>query len=184
MTQSLSEESVLSSTPSSYDSTSEHPSPIRTPAIKAALAGALLHARTGSALSLDSVAAMEASGFNKNTLGLVLAWACTVVYCSSRCPQLYKNYKRKSVEGISPLLFASALIGNLTYTFSILTSCEVLLGDSKGFLLKELPYILGSSGTIIFDMAYFYQKHIYRDTGRNTMVMSLENWSQIAVHDA
>lgn len=111
------------------------------------------------------------------TFGLVLAWSCTFVYMSSRCPQLYKNYKRKSVEGISPILFGSALLGNLTYTLSILTSCNFLFGDSKlTFIWKELPYILGSSGTILFDIAYFYQRYIYRDSGKNTLVMSMENW--------
>ena len=81
---------------------------------------------------------------------------CTLVYCLSRCPQLYKNYKRKSVDGISPLLFASALMGNLTYTLSILTSCEFAFGSNRqDFILKELPYILGSAGTIVLILAIF-----------------------------
>ncbi|CUM64991.1 uncharacterized protein PRCAT00002609001 [Priceomyces carsonii] len=110
-------------------------------------------------------------------LGVLLAWGCTAVYISSRLPQLYKNYKTKSVEGISPLLFGSALIGNLTYTLSILTSCDFIFDTTKKlFLLAELPYILGSSGTVIFDIAYFYQRHIYRDFRRNTLVMSLEDF--------
>lgn len=109
-------------------------------------------------------------------LGLVLAWMCTVVYILSRCPQLYKNYRRKSVEGISALLFGLALLGNLTYTLSILTSCSFVAGDSRvAFLLKELPYILGSSGTIVFDVAYFYQRWLYRLNGRDTLVMELED---------
>lgn len=109
-------------------------------------------------------------------LGLVLAWMCTVVYILSRCPQLYKNYRRKSVEGISALLFGLALLGNLTYTLSILTSCAFVAGDSRQvFLLKELPYILGSSGTIVFDVAYFYQRWLYRLNGRDTLVMELED---------
>lgn len=113
------------------------------------------------------------------SLGLFLAWLMTVVYMSSRCPQLYKNYKRKSVEGINPVLFGAALMGNITYTLSILTSCQFVFSDGKTeFFMKELPYILGSSGTVIFDVLYFYQRYIYRDAGRNTSIMNLENWEE------
>ena len=69
---------------------------------------------------------------------------------------IIQNYKRKSVDGISPLLFASALMGNLTYTLSILTSCEFAFGSNRqDFILKELPYILGSAGTIVLILAIF-----------------------------
>lgn len=118
--------------------------------------------------SVDSIA----------NIGLVLAWGCTFVYMSSRCPQLYKNYKRKSVEGVSPLLFGSALMGNLTYTMSILTSCDFLYDSNKTeFFWRQLPYILGSAGTIVFDMAYFYQRYLYRNAGANNTVMGLEPWT-------
>ncbi|OBA17990.1 PQ-loop-domain-containing protein [Metschnikowia bicuspidata var. bicuspidata NRRL YB-4993] len=113
----------------------------------------------------------------KEILGLVLAWGCTCVYVSSRCPQLYKNYLRKSVDGISPLLFGSALLGNLMYTSSVLTSCEfVSSGDRMSFFWKQLPYLLGSSGTIVFDIGYFYQRYIYRNAARDNTEMGLENW--------
>lgn len=112
-------------------------------------------------------------------LGLFLAWCCTIVYISSRCPQLWKNYKRKSVEGINSILFGAALVGNLTYSMSILTSCELISSTSKSsFLIKELPYILGSSGTCIFDVFYFYQRYLYRGAGINTTQMSLVEWDR------
>lgn len=151
----------------SYDSTSSS-------TLKTIVASTLV---TGSnALPLifrsddEGVSSME-------SLGLFLAWCCTVVYMLSRCPQLWKNYKRKSVDGINSILFGAALVGNLTYTFSILTSCEFVLdGDKTGFFMKELPYILGSSGTCIFDLMYFYQRYLYRNAGTNTTQMNLENW--------
>lgn len=106
--------------------------------------------------------AAAADGSAPQSLGAFLAWACTVVYVSSRCPQLYKNYRRRSVEGISPVLFGAALVGNLTYTISILTSCAFIDAESKSvYLWRQLPYILGSSGTILFDGAYFYQRFLY-----------------------
>lgn len=113
----------------------------------------------------------------KQHLSIILAWGCTVVYVSSRIPQLLKNYQRKSVEGMSPLLFSSALSGNLFYTLSILTSCEFLSSPNKHeFFLRQLPYILGSSGTIIFDMVYFYQRRIYQPIDLLRMEMGFENW--------
>lgn len=169
-------ERVLSEAPtpsSGYSSTGNSPKQ-----------GGILTAAAGfgtaeAAPVLGDKAPEPAAFFSKEALGLVLAWGCTFVYCGSRCPQLYKNYKRKSVEGISPILFGLALLGNLTYTLSIVTSCEFVYDDSKtDFFMRELPYILGSSGTIVFDVLYFYQRHLYRDAGKNTSVMSLEAWEE------
>ncbi|KAI5952769.1 hypothetical protein KGF54_003636 [Candida jiufengensis] len=169
--QRLNSEDGTSSTPSSYNSTDEGKFPI----IKSVAGAVLMNASKVNALSTNTQTITLFSNF---PIGRILAWGCTIVYCSSRCPQLYKNYKRKSVEGISPLLFGSALLGNLTYTISILTSCSFVLGENRySFIWEELPYILGSSGTIIFDAAYFYQKYLYRNSGINTSTMTLEPWN-------
>lgn len=110
-------------------------------------------------------------------IGLVLAWGCTFVYMASRCPQLLKNYRRKSVEGVSPMLFGSALAGNFTYTLSILSSCEFLYDANRtAYFWRQLPYIMGSAGTIVFDIAYFYQRRLYRDAVSENSVMALESW--------
>ncbi|KAM9933399.1 hypothetical protein OXX80_006979 [Metschnikowia pulcherrima] len=50
--------------------------------------------------------------------------------------------------------------------------------DKKGFFLKQLPYLLGSSGTIVFDIAYFYQRYIYREAGRDSTELGLVPWEQ------
>lgn len=143
---------------------------------KMAAMGLLANAGAANAMSLSARSEVTSSS-STEALGLFLAWCCTAVYVSSRCPQLFKNYKRKSVNGILPLLFGSALVGNLTYTLSILTSCEFLSDPNKSlFFWRQLPYILGSSGTVVFDMAYFYQRYIYRHSGQNSSVMDLEPW--------
>lgn len=145
---------------------------------KVATIGTMLNAGVSSAMALQPES--ELVFLSKSTLGLVLAWGCTVVYVSSRCPQLYKNYLRKSVDGVSPLLFGSALVGNITYTLSILTSCAFLYDSNKvDFFWRQLPYILGSSGTVVFDIAYFYQRHIYRNAGSYSNVVGLEPWDSI-----
>ncbi|KAG7811905.1 hypothetical protein KL921_002171 [Ogataea angusta] len=107
-------------------------------------------------------AADTASATEHSSIGTAVAWGCTFIYLSSRVPQLIKNYHRKSVQGISPLLFAFALMGNLTYSLSIVCNAGALAaGEREPFLRTELPYILGSSGTVLFDILYFYQRWLY-----------------------
>ncbi|RCK64608.1 putative vacuolar amino acid transporter YPQ2 [Candida viswanathii] len=190
MDQSVSED-YITSTPSSYDSINEEGGRGITAAsssgggvIKKSIAGTMLQAGRAVALPISANAITASS--SKDSLGLSLAWGGTIVYCLSRTPQLYKNYKRKSVDGISPLLFGAALLGNLAYTLSILLSCEFYQGGQErhDFMIKELPYILGSSGTIVFDVAYFVQMYMYRDNARptstrNANVMVMESWNDI-----
>ena len=169
--QLLSDESA----PSSYNSTDENKSIMKN------LAGAIaVHAGRANAFANDAMLDNAQLYTLKDSVGLALAWGCTIVYCASRCPQLYKNYKRKSADGILPLLFGAALLGNLTYTLSILTSCSFIFGDDRSeFFYKELPYILGSSGTILFDLAYFYQKRLYNNSKKQTNTFRLQPWSDI-----
>ncbi|KAG0015078.1 hypothetical protein BGZ80_010062 [Entomortierella chlamydospora] len=91
-------------------------------------------------------------------LGRIFAWVCTVFYLSSRMPQLWKNFKRKSVQGLSILMFFWAAMGNLTYSLSILNSADAVNPDTRQKFLREaVPYLLGSSGTLMFDVSIFGQ---------------------------
>lgn len=168
--------SLSSTSGPSYDSVDD----ARQPGLmKTVLAGAAIIGNVNGMMN-NNVNAVTAS--SNKLLGLVLAWGCTCFYVASRCPQLLKNYQRKSVDGISPLLFGAALGGNLTYTLCIVTSCNFVYANNRHqFFMSQLPYILGSSGTIVFDIGYFYQRYIYRDSGRNTSNMPLEDWDDIVV---
>ncbi|KAF9108165.1 hypothetical protein BGX27_008440 [Mortierella sp. AM989] len=91
-------------------------------------------------------------------LGRIFAWVCTVFYLSSRMPQLWKNFKRKSVQGLSILMFFWAAMGNLMYSLSILNSADAANPDTRQKFLREaVPYLLGSSGTLMFDVSIFGQ---------------------------
>ncbi|OAQ29637.1 hypothetical protein K457DRAFT_111853 [Linnemannia elongata AG-77] len=91
-------------------------------------------------------------------LGRIFAWVCTVFYLSSRMPQLWKNFTRKSVQGLSILMFFWAAMGNLSYTLSILNSKDAINPETRHkFLLEAVPYVLGSSGTLMFDLSIFCQ---------------------------
>ncbi|SCU85694.1 LAME_0D02366g1_1 [Lachancea meyersii CBS 8951] len=93
--------------------------------------------------------------------GVVLAWFGALCYVGARIPQLYKNYQRKSTDGLSPFLFINTLLANTTYNVSIFTSCKFLeRADKWDFVMNEMPFIVGSAGTVLFDLAYFYQHYV------------------------
>lgn len=175
--------SESSGSENSYSSISHHKRP---GIVTIATVGSVLNAGVSNAAAVGrsgddkghTGSLLMLMGLSTDMLALCLAWGCTIVYVSSRCPQLYKNYVRKSVEGMSPMLFGAALLGNLTYTISILVSCQFIFAEDKlQFLWHQLPYILGSLGTVVFDFAYFYQRHIYRGRRSAHTVMSLEAWN-------
>lgn len=47
--------------------------------------------------------------------GACLGYASAVLYLGARVPQILKNYKNKSCDGLSILFFLLSLMGNVTY---------------------------------------------------------------------
>ena len=108
---------------------------------------------------------VESSFINTEAIGFWCAWIGACCYFFARIPQLIKNYERKSTQDLSPFLFACTLTGNVTYGLSIMVSCDFIY-DSENrwkFFFNELPYLIGSAGTVIFDIVYFYQVWLYRE---------------------
>jgi len=97
-------------------------------------------------------------------IGRMSAWACTTLYLTSRLPQIWKNFVRKSVEGLSMYLFVFAFLGNTFYVSSILTSPKLDIPgpDASAYIQESIPYILGSAGTLIFDITIVSQSFLYR----------------------
>ncbi|KAG8702763.1 hypothetical protein FRC08_003260 [Ceratobasidium sp. 394] len=79
-------------------------------------------------------------------------------------PQIWKNYTRQSVDGLSISLFVFAFLGNFFYVASILTSSRMLGSPAQRiqYVKDSLPYLLGSGGTFVFDMTIIVQSFIYR----------------------
>lgn len=122
--------------------------------------------------------ANEIHPINKHSMdiGSILSWTGAICYVCARIPQLIKNYQRKSTEGISPFLFFCTLISNITYTASIFTSCEYLTSNNRQlFVEKALPFIIGSAGTIIFDLIYFYQHFVLYKFDIHSKLLEPEN---------
>ncbi|KAI9187727.1 hypothetical protein H9P43_002118 [Blastocladiella emersonii ATCC 22665] len=93
-------------------------------------------------------------------VGSVLAWASGMLYFCSRFPQIWLNYTRRSVEGVSLSLFSITLAANLLYGFAVLLRADEIAVDK--FVSSTLPFLVGSLGTLASDLAIFAQAYIYR----------------------
>ncbi|KAI1913885.1 hypothetical protein LOZ53_002539 [Ophidiomyces ophidiicola] len=94
----------------------------------------------------------ENAAFGATILGYISA-AC---YLGARIPQIVKNYKDKSCEGLSLLFFIFSLLGNSSYGAGILFH-----STEKKYFMKNLPWLIGSLGTLAEDIAIFVQFRIY-----------------------
>ncbi|RHZ55212.1 PQ-loop repeat-containing protein [Aspergillus thermomutatus] len=86
----------------------------------------------------------------------VLGYVSAVCYLGARLPQIYKNYSDKSCEGLSLLFFILSLTGNLTYGAGIL--CH---STEKDYVVTNLPWLIGSLGTMAEDIVIFAQFRLY-----------------------
>lgn len=113
--------------------------------------------------------------FNSEDLtGYIFGVVSGLCYFLSRSPQIYKNFKRKSVEGVSIFMFVNTVMGNLTYGLSV-----ILEDTSLVFLARHLPWLVGSIGTLIFDATLLVQFAIYR-RGKTSTPLSGETDPLIA----
>ncbi|KAF9911921.1 hypothetical protein EC991_001827 [Linnemannia zychae] len=98
------------------------------------------------------------TGFIHEWMPLILGWGSAILYLGSRIPQIYKNWRLKSCEGLSVMMFIFSVFGNVFYVASIfLNSIEI------DYLIKNMPWWLGSGGTLVFDFTIFFQFYIYRN---------------------
>ncbi|KAI9829202.1 MAG: hypothetical protein M1826_005797 [Phylliscum demangeonii] len=86
----------------------------------------------------------------------VLGYLSACFYLGARIPQIIKNHRDRSCEGLALLFFILSVLGNVSYAGGILFhSLE------RGYLLLNLPWLLGSLGTVVQDVVIFVQFRIY-----------------------
>lgn len=61
-----------------------------------------------------------------------------------------------TATGLSLLFFLLSLTGNLTYGASVIS-----YDQSSSYILKSIPWLIGSLGTIVEDCIIAYQFRIY-----------------------
>ncbi|POS86182.1 hypothetical protein EPUL_005020 [Erysiphe pulchra] len=91
----------------------------------------------------------------------ILGYVSAICYLTARIPQILKNYREKSCEGLALLFFILSLLGNATYGLSIL--CHSL---QKQYLITNLPWLIGSLGTMVEDAIIFTQFRLYSNPQR------------------
>ncbi|XP_062196004.1 uncharacterized protein LOC133899079 isoform X2 [Phragmites australis] len=79
-------------------------------------------------------------------IGSFLGWAMAIIYMGGRLPQIFLNMQRGHAEGLNPLMFTFALVGNSTYVGSILVNS---LDWSK--LRPNLPWLVDAGGCVLLD---------------------------------
>ncbi|RKO97761.1 hypothetical protein CXG81DRAFT_4844, partial [Caulochytrium protostelioides] len=90
-------------------------------------------------------------------VGVVAAWFACACYISSRVPQIWRNAQRRSVQGLSMAMFVAAALGNATYALSLLLAGY----DDPAVLVDSLPYLVGSSVPVFFDVVIYTQSVMY-----------------------
>ena len=67
------------------------------------------------------------------------------------------SFRKANAEvGLSLLFFLLSLLGNLTYGGGILFH-----STDRGYILTNVPWLLGSLGTMVEDLAIFVQFRLY-----------------------
>ncbi|CAO2658805.1 Nn.00g065280.m01.CDS01 [Neocucurbitaria sp. VM-36] len=86
----------------------------------------------------------------------ILGYASAVCYLGARIPQIIKNQREKSCEGLSLLFFMLSLLGNATYGAGI-----IFHSTEKEYILTNLPWLIGSLGTMVEDVTIFIQFRVF-----------------------
>ncbi|KZV33933.1 hypothetical protein F511_04158 [Dorcoceras hygrometricum] len=80
-------------------------------------------------------------------IGSYLGWGMTAIYLGGRLPQICLNIRRGSAEGLNPLMFVFALVGNATYVASILVKSLDWLK-----LRPNMPWLVDAGGCMLLDI--------------------------------
>ncbi|KAH7389536.1 PQ loop repeat-domain-containing protein [Phaeosphaeria sp. MPI-PUGE-AT-0046c] len=96
---------------------------------------------------------------------LILGYASAICYLGARIPQIIKNQREKSCEGLSLLFFILSLLGNATYGAGILFHSQ-----DKEYLLTNLPWLIGSLGTMVEDVTIFIQFRAFGEAEQTSAI--------------
>ncbi|DBA73323.1 TPA: PQ loop repeat-containing protein 2 [Trebouxia sp. C0004] len=118
------------------------------------------HLSVGRVLLNDS-GATAASGRTVN-IGQGLGWVMTVTYLAARVPQLFKNFRRGTTQGLSLFMFVLLVLGSITYVLSIF-----IRSTAAEFVVPKLPWIIEALGAMLLDGSIVFQIFYYRRKNRN-----------------
>ncbi|KAK0282975.1 hypothetical protein LTR91_009659 [Friedmanniomyces endolithicus] len=86
----------------------------------------------------------------------ILGYISAIAYLGARIPQILQNQRSRSCAGLSLLFFMLSLLGNATYGAGIL-----LHSLEKEYVVLNLPWLIGSLGTMVEDGVIFGQFSVF-----------------------
>ncbi|KAJ3175718.1 PQ loop repeat-containing protein 2 [Geranomyces variabilis] len=124
----------------------------------AAVVSANRHNNHPPTLPLCNAAALRPTTPSAHLAGALTAWISGLMYFTSRIPQLFANHRAKSTEALSLAVFILTIVGNVSYCAGVL-----LRGVDVGaeFFATGLPFLVGSAGTLVFDLGILAQAWAY-----------------------
>ncbi|XP_017701235.2 uncharacterized protein LOC103719251 [Phoenix dactylifera] len=108
-------------------------------------------------------------GDGSRGIGNLLGWAMAAIYMGGRLPQICLNIRRGNVEGLNPLMFIFAVIGNTTYVGSIIVNS---LDWSR--IRPNLPWLVDAGGCVLLD-AFILLQFLYFHLRKPIAVASRNN---------
>ncbi|CAH8392827.1 unnamed protein product [Eruca vesicaria subsp. sativa] len=99
----------------------------------------------------------EHNGGENSKIGMWMGWAMAVIYMGGRLPQICLNMRRGHVEGLNPLMFFFALVGNMTYVGSILVA-----STEWSKIAPNLPWLVDAGGCVVLDFLILLQFFHFR----------------------
>lgn len=89
--------------------------------------------------------------------GEIIGWFTTGLYIIGRFPQIYFNFKTRSVEGLSIMMYVYTILGNLLYIMSI-----IFFSTDFSYIKLNMPWIVLGVVTIVLDLFLIAQCKYYK----------------------
>ncbi|XP_034224512.1 uncharacterized protein LOC117634488 isoform X1 [Prunus dulcis] len=96
---------------------------------------------------------LQAKGTKDSSgIGNLLGWGMAAIYIGGRLPQIFLNIRKGNVEGLNPLMFVFAVLGNATYVASI-----ILNSLDWSEIRPNLPWLVDAGGCMLLDIFILIQ---------------------------
>lgn len=97
---------------------------------------------------------LQIANYQNENVGEILAWITSSIYIFGRFPQIYKNWKLRSTQGLSIWMFIFTMLGNGFYLFSIFE-------QSQSNISIYIPWITLILVSIVLDTIVLIQYRLY-----------------------
>jgi len=105
-------------------------------------------------------------------VGFTCGTVSAISYLCGRIPQLIKNYKRQSTEGVSMAMYTLICLGNTFYGASVLLGLD---GDPLTYYMRHLPWLVGSLGCLFLDSIVYVQYFRYRNLNKADLLPIIDD---------